>query len=55
MDRLEAELLALGARQKAGADTSAPGSVIQELQDLGRRSKRETEKAIESGTAPDPH
>lgn len=53
MDRIEAELLALGARQKAGADVSAPTSVIQELKDLGRRTKSETEKAIESGAAPE--
>lgn len=51
-DRLEAELLALGARQKAGADASAPASVIGELQDLGRRSKRDAEQLIESGAAP---
>lgn len=51
-DRLEAELLALGARQKAGADVSAPASVIGELQDLGRRSKRDAEQLIESGVAP---
>ena len=51
-DRLEAELLALGARQRAGADGSAPSSVIGELQELGRRSKRDAETAIESGVAP---
>ncbi|MBV5265972.1 hypothetical protein [Pinisolibacter aquiterrae] len=51
-DRLEAELLALGARQKAGADASAPASVIGELQDLGRRSKRDAEQLIESGATP---
>lgn len=50
--RLEAELLALGARQRAGADASAPASVIGELQDLGRRSKRDAEEAIESGAPP---
>ena len=52
-DRLEAELLALGARQRAGADSSAPASVIGELQDLGRRSKKEAEQAIESGAVPE--
>ncbi|NLH83230.1 MAG: hypothetical protein GX458_20685 [Phyllobacteriaceae bacterium] len=51
-DRLQAELLALGARQRAGADTSAPASVIGELEDLGRRSKRDAESAIESGQPP---
>ncbi|TBW33067.1 hypothetical protein EYW49_20855 [Siculibacillus lacustris] len=51
-DRLEAEMLALGARQQAGVDASKPASVIQELQELGRRSKAETERAIESGAAP---
>lgn len=51
-DRLEAELLALGARQRAGSDGSAPASVINELEDLGRRSKRDAESAIESGQPP---
>ena len=51
-DRLEAELLALGAQQRAGADAHAPTSVIGELQDLGRRSKREAEALIESGAPP---
>ena len=53
-DRLEAELLALGARQRAGADASAPASVIGELQDLGRRAKRDAEILIESGATPKP-
>ncbi|MCE1236630.1 MAG: hypothetical protein LWW93_09760 [Hyphomicrobiales bacterium] len=51
-DKLEAELLALGARQRAGTDGSAPSSVIGELQELGRRSKRDAETLIESGAAP---
>lgn len=51
-DRLEAELLAIGAQQRAGADAHAPASVIGELQELGRRSKRDAETAIESGEAP---
>ena len=51
-DRLEAELLALGARQRAGADAGQPASVIGELQDLGRRSKRDAETLIESGAPP---
>lgn len=52
-DKLEAELLALGARQRAGADASAPASVIGELKDLGRRSKTDAEKVIESGAVPE--
>ncbi len=52
-DKLEAELLALGARQRAGADASAPSSVIGELKDLGRRSKTDAEKLIESGAVPE--
>lgn len=51
-DRLEAELLALGARQRAGADAGAPASVIGELQELGRRSKQDAETLIESGASP---
>ena len=51
-DRLEAELLALGAQQRAGADAHAPSSVIGELQELGRRSKRDAEMLIESGAVP---
>jgi hypothetical protein len=51
-DRLEAELMALGAQQRAGADARAPASVIGELQELGRRSKRDAETLIESGAAP---
>jgi len=50
-DKLEAELLALGARQRS-SNEAAPGSVIQELQDLGRRSRAEAEQQIESGAAP---
>jgi hypothetical protein len=52
-DRLEAELLALGERQHAGVDTSKPNSVIQELQELGRRSRAETEQLIQSGAVPE--
>ena len=51
-DRLEAELLALGAQQRAGVDAHAPSSVIGELQELGRRSKRDAETLIESGAPP---
>lgn len=51
-DRLEAELLALGARQRAGADAGQPSSVIGELQDLGRRSRHDAETLIESGAPP---
>lgn len=51
-DVLEADLLALGARQRSSADVTKPQSVIQELQDLGRRSKADAEKQIESGAAP---
>lgn len=51
-DRIEAELLALGARQRSSADGPKPQSVIQELQDLGRRSKAEAERQIESGAPP---
>ncbi len=50
-NRLEAELLALGARQRSTSDPTSP-SVIQELQDLGRRSKADAERQIESGAAP---
>ena len=50
-DRLEAELLALGARQRATHEASS-GSAIQELQDLGRRSKADAERQIESGALP---
>jgi len=50
--RLEAELLALGAQQRAGADAHAPASVIGELQELGRRSKEDAETLIESGAPP---
>lgn len=50
-DKLEAELMALGARNRSGGEgTSA--SAIQELQELGRRSKAEAEQQIESGTLP---
>jgi hypothetical protein len=52
-DRLEAELLALGARQQAGVDAAKPASVIEELQELGRRSKAETERLIQSGAVPE--
>lgn len=51
-DRLEAELMALGERQRSNTG-GAPQSVVQELQELGRRSKAETLKQIESGKAPD--
>ena len=50
-DRLEAELLALGARQRATHEASS-GTAIQELQDLGRRSKADAERQIESGALP---
>ncbi len=50
-DRLEAELMALGERQRSGAGGS-PQSVVQELQELGRRSKAEALKQIESGRPP---
>jgi hypothetical protein len=52
-DKLEAELLALGARQQAGVDAAKPASVIEELQELGRRSKAETERLIQSGAVPE--
>jgi hypothetical protein len=51
-DRLEAELLALGARQRSSADVTRPQSVIRELQDLGRTSKAEAERQIVSGAPP---
>jgi hypothetical protein len=47
-DRLEAELLALGERQRSSTG-GAPQSVVQELQELGRRSKAEALRQIESG------
>lgn len=50
-DRLEAELMALGERQRSTAG-GAPQSVVQELQELGRRSKADALKQIESGKAP---
>lgn len=53
-DRLQAELLALGARQKAGAEGPAPSSVVGQLKDLARRSKSDTERLIESGSPPHP-
>ena len=51
-DRLEAELMALGERQRSNTG-GTPQSVVQQLQDLGRRSKAEALKEIESGKAPD--
>lgn len=51
-DRLEAELMALGERQRTSVG-GAPQSVVQELQDLGRRSKSDALKQIESGKTPD--
>ena len=51
-DRLEAELLALGERQRSTSG-GAPQSVVQELQELGRRSKAEALRQIESGRAPE--
>ncbi len=51
-DRLEAELMALGERQRSTAG-GTPQSVVQELQELGRRSKAEALKQIESGKVPD--
>ena len=51
-DRLEAELMALGERQRSTSG-GTPQSVIQELQELGRRSKADAERQIESGKAPD--
>ena len=50
-DRLEAELMALGERQRS-VPVGAPQSVVQELQELGRRSKADALKQIESGKAP---
>ena len=50
-DRLEAELMALGERQRSTLG-GTPQSVVQELQELGRRSKAEALKQIESGRAP---
>lgn len=50
--RLEAELMALAARQNSSVDASKPASVIEELQELGRRSKADAERQIESGAAP---
>lgn len=47
-DRIEAELMALGERQRGSAGES-PQSVVQELQELGRRSKAEALRRIESG------
>jgi hypothetical protein len=51
-DRLEAELMALGERQRSSAG-GTPQSVVQELKELGRRSKAEALQLIESGKAPD--
>lgn len=51
-ERLEAELLALGERQRSSSG-GAPQSVLQELQELGRRSKAEALRQIESGRAPE--
>lgn len=51
-DKLEAELMALGERQRSTVG-GAPQSVIQEMQDLGRRSRADALKQIESGKAPD--
>ena len=51
-DQLEADLMALGARQRSSADVTKPQSVVQELQELGRRSKAEAERQIESGAPP---
>lgn len=50
-ERLEAELLALGARQKS-YDAAVPSSAIGELKELARRSKSDAERLIESGAAP---
>ncbi len=50
-DRLEAELMALGERQRSSAG-GTPQSVVQELKELGRRSKAEALRQIESGEAP---
>lgn len=49
-DKLEAELLALGARHRSTGENTA--SAIQELQELGRRSRAEAEQQIESGSIP---
>jgi hypothetical protein len=51
-DRLEAELMALGERQRSSAG-GTPQSVVQELKELGRRSKADALRQIESGKAPD--
>lgn len=51
-DRLEAELMALGERQRS-TSSGAPHSVVQELQELGRRSKAEALRQIESGRVPE--
>lgn len=50
-DRLEAELMALGARQRSNTGAT-PQSVVQELQELGRRSKADALRQIESGETP---
>jgi hypothetical protein len=50
-DRLEAELMALGERQRSSRG-GTPQSVVEELQELGRRSKTDTLQQIESGAAP---
>jgi len=50
-DRLEAELMALGARQRSNTGAT-PQSVVQELQELGRRSKADALRQIESGAVP---
>lgn len=51
-DRLEAELMALGARQRSTAGDGGTRSVVQELEELGRRSKEEAARQIESGRPP---
>lgn len=54
-DRLEAELLALGARQRVSGEGSSPSSVMRDLQDLGRRARSDAERQIESGAVPPGH
>lgn len=49
--KFEAELLAIGARQRTSSEATS-GSAIQELQELGRRSRAEAERQIESGALP---
>ena len=50
--RIEAELMALGERQRSTGGGGPQQSVVQELQELGRRSRAEALKQIESGKAP---